>query len=112
MLSACSFQNKYEKEADKITRAVIANNVQDVKGDFDSKVAEQMTHARVGALSDELDDQGKYEGLKEVQTADCPAGAHCFDAKFEKHDYHETLSMDDQGKVTVWRIHMAVPAAQ
>ena len=67
VLSACSFQNKYEKEADKITRAVIANNVQDVKGDFDSKVAEQMTHARVGALSDELDDQGKYEGLKKFK---------------------------------------------
>ena len=33
-LFGCSFQNKNEREADKITRAVIANDLAPVKGDI------------------------------------------------------------------------------
>ncbi len=106
-LAGCSFQNKYEKEADKITRAVIANDMGPVQGDFTPAVSQQITRVKVAELSDELAGLGKYQGLKENPAACTPSGYHCFDVKFEKRPYREWLQMDDTGKVSVWRIHSA-----
>jgi hypothetical protein len=65
-----------------------------------------VTRVQVAAWSDELDDQGKLESVKEVKP--CPiAGEHCFEVKFQKSLYHETLALDDQGKVLNWHFHMA-----
>ncbi|MEO6912673.1 MAG: hypothetical protein ABI182_01455 [Candidatus Baltobacteraceae bacterium] len=107
VLAGCSFQNKYEKEADKLTRAVIANNMQPVQDDFTPAVAHQITRVKVAELSDELADQGTYQGLKENTQGCTPVGYHCFDVKFEKRPYREWLQMDDTGKVSGWRIHSA-----
>ncbi|MDQ2680614.1 MAG: hypothetical protein M3Y21_06290 [Candidatus Eremiobacteraeota bacterium] len=106
LVSGCSSQNKYEKQADAITRAVIANNMQPVQSDFTPAVSQQITRVKVAELSDELASQGKYEGLKE-NPQNCTAGFHCFDVKFEKRPYREWLQMDDTGKVSAWRIHSA-----
>jgi hypothetical protein len=106
-LTACSFQNKYEREADRITRAVMDNNLTPVQGDLAPNV--KLTRVQVAAWSDELDAQGKLLSLKET-TTNCSSGYHCFDVKFEKHAYVEMLAMDDRGKVTEWRFHMAAPA--
>ena len=37
VLAGCSFENKYEREADKITRAVMNNDLGPVKNDIDSR---------------------------------------------------------------------------
>lgn len=104
-LAACAFENKYESEADKITKAVMANNLSPIQGDLSPNL--RITRVQVAAAADELDAQGKLLSVKEVTP--CPEGAayHCFDVKFEKHDYREWLSMDDTGKVTSWHYHMA-----
>jgi len=103
LVAGCSFQNKYEREAEKITRAVMANNIAPVQGD----IAKGLTISRVQVAewSDELDEQGKLESVKEIST-DCDPGAHCFEVKFEKHTYFEELFLDDQNKVTMWRFKM------
>ena len=104
-LAGCSFQNKYEKEADKITHAVMNNDLGPVKDDLAPGL--NVTRVQIAAASDELSAQGKLISIKEHQPcAEGPAW-HCFDVKFEKHNYTEALAMDDRGKVTHWKFHMA-----
>ncbi|HVA32920.1 MAG TPA: hypothetical protein VNG31_02155 [Candidatus Baltobacteraceae bacterium] len=109
VLSACSFQNKYEREADRITHAVMNNDLRPVQGDIAKGI--NVSRVQVAEWSDELGAQGKLISLKET-TTNCPVGWHCFDAKFEKHDYVEQMRLDDQGKVVDWRFHMARGATQ
>jgi hypothetical protein len=103
LLGGCSFENKYEKEADKITRAVMANDLTPVKNDIAPGIS--ISRVKIAEYSDELNAQGKLESIKE--TTPCDPGAHCFTVKFEKRTYLEQLKMDDQGKVTDWHFKPA-----
>ena len=105
-LAGCSFQNKNEREADKITRAVLANNMSGVVEDFDPAIRSQVTRVKVAQLSDELNAQGKYGGLKE-NDANCRTGYVCFDVTFEKRPYHELMKLGSDGKVQAWSTHSA-----
>jgi hypothetical protein len=98
LLAGCSFENKYEREADKITRAVMNNDLTPVKNDIAPGV--EISRVKVAEYADELSAQGKLESIKE--TTPCAPGFHCFTVKFEKHSYLERLAMDDTGKVTQW----------
>jgi hypothetical protein len=111
ILSGCSSKNRYEREADRITQAVIANNMVPVAGDFDSAARVTITRVAVARLSDELNTQGPFRGVHEVQVQNEAPNMHAFDAKFEKHMYAETLVVDDDGKVREWHIHMKAPVA-
>jgi hypothetical protein len=104
VLAACSFQNGNEREADRITRAVISNDLRPVQDDIAKGVA--ITRVKVAQWSDELNDQGKLVSLKET-TTDCEPGWHCFDVKFEKHAYVERMRFDENHKVVNWDFHMA-----
>jgi hypothetical protein len=106
VLTACSFQNKYEKEAQAITQAIVANNMQPVQSDIAPRI--KITRVQVAAMSDELADAGKLVSLKET-TTNCPPDTHCFDVKFEKRAYVEHMKLDENGKVVDWNY---VPAPQ
>lgn len=112
LVTGCATKNKNEKEADKITQAVIANNMSPVMNDFDSQAKPTVTRIAVARLSDELNQQGKYQGITEVQAPNPGPGEHNFDVKFEKHTYAEKMVLDDDGKVRSWNIKMkdAAPA--
>jgi hypothetical protein len=103
-LASCSFQNRNEREAERITRAVIDNNLKPVQGDIAKGVA--ITRVKVAEWSDELGAQGKLLSIKET-TANCSPGWHCFSVRFQKHDYMERLRFDENGKVVNWEFHMA-----
>jgi len=111
LLGGCSTKNRYEREADKITQAVIANNMAPVAGDFDSQARAMITRVAVARLSDELNSQGQYQSIHEVQVQNEPPNTHTLAAKFEKHTYTELLVLDDDGKVRGWHMHMQAPAA-
>jgi hypothetical protein len=103
----CSFQNKYEREAESITQAVANNDLRPVKDDIAPNIT--ITRTQVAQWADELSMQGKLISVKEAAT--CKAGWHCFDVKFEKRAYVEHMSLDDNGKVTGWDFKIApVPA--
>ena len=102
-LADCSFQNRNEREAQRITQAVIDNNLQPVAGDIAKGVP--ITRVKVAEWSDELNSQGKLISVKET-TANCAPGWHCFNVKFQKHDYLERLRFDENGKVVNWEFHM------
>jgi hypothetical protein len=102
-LTGCSFQNRNEREAERITRAVIDNDLKPVQADLAKGVA--ITRVQVAEWSDELNAQGKLLSVKET-TANCEPGWHCFDVKFDKHEYAERMRYDENGKVVDWRFHM------
>lgn len=103
-LAACSFQNKYEREADDITRAVMNNDLRPVSGQIAPGV--NIPRVKIAEWSDELNAQGKLLSLKEV-TTNCDPGWHCFEVKFEKHAYLEHMRLDESGKVVNWNFKMA-----
>ncbi len=102
-LASCSFQNKNEREADRITRAVMADDLKPVQDDIAKGVS--ITRVKVAEWSDELGAQGKLLSVKETP-ANCDPGWHCFDVKFAKHDYVERMRLDENGKVVDWMFHM------
>jgi hypothetical protein len=104
LLASCSFQNRNEREAERVTRAVIANDLQPVQGDVAKGVA--ITRVQIAQWSDELNAQGKLLSVKEM-TEGCRAGWHCFDVKFQKREYVERMRFDENGKVVNWNFHMA-----
>lgn len=109
-IAGCAGQNRDEREADKITRAVIANNMEPVMGDLDPAIKGQVTRVRVAELSDELNAQGPYQGLKETSATWCDTTAyHCFDVKFANRAYREKMKVGSDGKVQFWWIHAAPP---
>ena len=111
-LAACAGQNRQEREADKITRAVIQNDMQPVMGDIDPAIKGQITRVRVAQLSDELNEQGAYKGLKQTTAAWCDRpGYDCFDVTFEKSTYHEVMKLGSDGKVQYWWMHEAPPGS-
>ncbi len=108
-LAGCSFQNKNEREAERITRAVVDNNLKPVEDDIAKGVA--ITRVKVAEWSDELSTQGKLLSIKETKD-NCSVGWHCFDVRFEKRHYIERLRYDENGKVVNWNFHMAQQPAQ
>ncbi len=107
VLAGCSFQNKYESEAQKITQAVMHNDLAPVKNDLAPNV--HLTRVQVANWSDELDAQGKLQSVKEVTPCN-RAGYHCLTVKFDKSTYDEWIQMDDQNKVVNWYFHQAANA--
>ncbi len=103
------FQNRNEREADHITRAVIDNDLRPVQNDIAKGIT--ITRVKVAQWSDELNAQGKLLSVKET-TVGCDPGWHCFDVKFQKHDYVERMRFDENGKVVNWDFHMASAATQ
>jgi hypothetical protein len=104
-LAACGGPNRNEREADSITRAVVNNNVSPVMRDFDPAIKGQLTRVRVAELSDQLNADGPYQGLKQnPKAAWCRIGYLCFDATFAKRKYHEFMELGSDGKVTSWWI--------
>ena len=101
LLAGCSFQNKYESEAQKITEAVIANNLAPVQDDLAKGIS--INRVQIAEWSDELSAQGKLLSVKE--TTPCDPGVHCFAVKFEKRAYEEKMALDEDGKVTHWMFH-------
>lgn len=100
--TACARTNPYEQKADRITRAVMQNDLRPVLGDLAPSVS-GLTLVRVAEMSHELARQGAYEGLVPLRTA-CPRGSRCFTARFTKRSYLETMRVGANGKVEAWRM--------
>ncbi len=108
LVAGCSFQNKYERDAQSFTMAVMHNDL----GPVQNEIAPGITISRVQVAewSDELSQQGKFESLKET-TADCPPAAHCFIVKFANSTYKEEMRLDDKGRISAWRFHSIAASA-
>lgn len=106
VVAGCSFENRNEREADRITRAVIADDFNPIEKDLAKGIT--ITRVQIAEWSDELNAQGKLLAVKET-SANCAPGWHCFDVKFEKAEYLERMRLDENGKVVAWNFHMMRP---
>ncbi|HLY01811.1 MAG TPA: hypothetical protein VKR56_04860 [Candidatus Cybelea sp.] len=102
-LAGCTFQNRDEREADRITQAVINNDLKPVGNDIAKGIA--TTRVKVAEWSDELGAQGKLLSVKETAVK-CKPGWRCFDVKFQKHDYVEQMRFNNSHKVVDLQFHM------
>lgn len=99
-LAGCFGPNQYERQADTVTKAIIANDMRPVEKDFNALVRPKLeSHARVGALSDQLTALGAFKGVKEDTPQDAPPRAHKFNATFEHATWIECMSYDQDGKI-------------
>ncbi len=104
ILAGCSFASKEQREAENITKAVIANNMTPVIGDFTPLAQTKITRVAVAELSDELNSQGAFHGLKPT-TKKCPPAFTCFIATYDKATYFERIRLSSDGKVASWWTH-------
>jgi hypothetical protein len=98
--AGCFGPNQYERQADAVTKAIIANDMRPVEKDFNALVQPKLENrARVGALSDQLNELGTFKGVKEDTPRDAPARAHKFTANFASAAWIECVTYDVDGKI-------------
>lgn len=92
-----------QKLADAVTKAVYADDITPVSGDFNALIRPQLTRASVGALSDKMHAKGDYQGLEPVQkdTADRLYG---YAAKFSNGSMLVCMKLDQDGKISAYRV--------
>ena len=99
-LAGCFGPNQYERQADAVTKAIIANDMRPVESNFNALVRPKLENrARVGALSDQLNDLGAFKGVKEDTPRDAPPRAHKFTANFGTAAWIECMTYDADGKI-------------
>jgi hypothetical protein len=103
--AGCASETPAEKLADRVTRAIVANDMQPVASEFNAIVRPSlMERERVGRLSDQLVPLGKFKRTKENTPAGAPAGVHRFVAEFERGTRIEDLTLDADGKISAFHI--------
>jgi hypothetical protein len=105
--------NVNEQVATQITNAVIANNMQPVANDFNAITREKVEdRGTVGQLSQQLNDLGKLESLKEDTPKEAEPRYHRFVVRFDKATWIEDMTYDLDGKIKSFRIHPPKPNGQ
>lgn len=105
-LAGCAGENHFEKLADDVTKAIVANDMRPVEKEFNAITREKLRNrATVGRLSDDLAPLGKFKRTKEDTPKDARAGFHTFVAEFEKGNWTEDMLLDTEGKIASFHIH-------
>jgi len=89
--------------ADKVTRAVYANDFDATVADFDEATRRAVTRSELGDMSDRMHALGAYQGLKERNSAP-DAGKYEYDAAFANGRLIVQLRVDPDGKIGAYRI--------
>ena len=104
-LAACAGENANEKLADRVTQAVVSNDMRPVEKDFNALTRPKLTRGAVGRLSDELNALGKFQRTHETTPKDQTSGRHTFEAVFDKATWHEDMTLDEEGKIAAFYVH-------
>jgi hypothetical protein len=95
--------------AEKITRAVYANDFDSTTADFDDSLKGEVTRAEVGAISDKLHDLGDIKQVSQ-RSANADTGRYDYDVTLDRGSVVVQLRLDPSGKVGAYRVVTAVPA--
>jgi hypothetical protein len=96
-------ENPSEKLADRVTAAIVANDMRPVQQDFNATIRPQLRNrAKVGKLSDDLAPLGKFKRTKETTPAGTPKNTHYLTAQFEHGTYDEKMVLDEDGKISAF----------
>jgi hypothetical protein len=106
MLTGCFGPNNSERLADRVTTAIIANDMRPVEKEFNAIVRPKLENRQmVGRLSDQLNTLGRFKGVRETTSRGAPGGAHTFEADFEKAKWVEDMTIDQDGKIATFHVH-------
>jgi hypothetical protein len=112
-LAACAGENHNEQLADRVTMAIVANDMRPVEPDFNALARPGLENrAKVGRLSDDLNALGKFKRTHETTPKDAPPLRHTFDADFEKGAWVEDLTFDSDGKIASFHVHPPAATTQ
>lgn len=109
LVAGCTFENKNERLAHRITSAVMANDVAGVAALFSPKA--HITRMTVAQYSYELNAQGHLRSIVQTHPCDARGGWLCFDAVFDKRIYREHMRVNKNGLITDWFYHVATTAS-
>ncbi len=103
-------ENRYEKLATDVTKALAANDMRPVEKEFNAITRAKLAdRGKVGTLSDFVNADGALESIKE----DTPSGSnpnfHHFVAAFKNGKRAEDLTVDSDGKIADFHVR---PAAE
>ena len=97
--------NSSERLATDVTRAIANNDMRPVEKEFNAiRRPELENHARVGRLSDFVNEDGALKSVKEDTPSGSAAGYHHFIAHFEKGDREEKMMLDGDGKIAAFKV--------
>lgn len=104
-LTACGFENQNERLADRVTAAIVANDMRPVEKDFNALDRPKLeSRANVGRLSDRLNALGTFKRTHETTPRDARAGYHTFVADFSKGTMVEDMTFDADGKIAGFHV--------
>ncbi len=89
--------------AEKITRAVYADDYDSTTADFDAGTKGDVTRTELGAISDRMHVLGTLQTFSQ-RSADAAAGKFQYDANFEKGAMLVEIRFDPDGKVAAYRV--------
>ena len=99
-------ENRYEHLATDVTKALLNNDMRPVEGKFNAlRRPELENRAKVGSLSNFVNAEGGFKGVKEDTPAGSADGYHHFVAHFDKGDLSEDLTVDSEGKIAKFDVH-------
>ncbi len=103
-LGGCaSSQSDPKGTAEKITRAVYADDYDSTTADFDAGTKTDVTRTELGAISDRMHVLGALQTFSQ-RSADPTAGKFQYDANFEKGAMLVEIRFDPDGKVAAYRV--------
>jgi hypothetical protein len=98
-------ENQYESMADAVTKAIAANDMTPVLGDFNAiRRPELQDRARVGNLSNMEVALGAFKSSKEITPANSPPLFHEFTETFANGSLDEKYELDADGKIVKFHI--------
>ncbi len=112
IIRACAGgENRYEKVADGMTRALQANDLAGVQKYQNAETATEVNRARVGHAADVLGPLGKLKHVKENTPAGDGDRIHEFDLTFANGTVHEKMKLDPQDKVVRFKYDIVTSSA-
>jgi hypothetical protein len=102
--------NRYERLADRVTKAIANNDMTPVASEFNALRRPQLSdRGKVGRLSDFVNADGAFKSVKEDTPSGSQAGYHHFIAHFDKGDLAEDLTLDVDGKIADFHVKPLSP---
>ena len=98
-------ENRYEKLATDVTKAIAANDMRPVAHEFNAITRAKLSdRGKVGQLSDFVNADGALKSMKEDTPGGSAAGYHHFIATFEHGGRAEDLTVDSDGKIADFHV--------
>jgi hypothetical protein len=105
LLGACSSGGNQDPNAlaEKITRAVYANDLDTTVASFDDETKKQVTRGQLGVISDRMHALGDIKSFTQ-RSSEPDKGRYDYDVSFTNGSMLVQLRVDPDGKIGAYRI--------